>query len=357
MLPAAAPGSHLAPLSPSSTPPPVPPAGAWQRAMAAALTDPAELLEAVGLPLPAPADLARLREAAARFGLRVPRGFVARMRRGDPDDPLLRQVLPRPEELDEVAGYIADPVGDLAVRAAPGVLHKYEGRALLVATGACAVHCRYCFRREFPYGDEVAAAANWRGAVAAITADPSITEVILSGGDPLSLSDAKLAALTGQLAALPQLRRLRLHTRQPVVLPERVDAGLLQWLGGITLPKVMVLHANHANEWSAEVRAACRRLAGAGVLLLNQAVLLRGVNDTVEAQAALAEASIEAGVLPYYLHQLDPVRGAAHFAVPDAVAQALHAALVERLPGYVVPRLVREVPGAPAKVSIAFGGA
>lgn len=325
--------------------------------MAAALTDPAELLATLGLPLPPPGDLARLREAAARFGLRVPRGFVARMRPGDPDDPLLRQVLPRPEELDEVAGYVADPVGDLAVRAAPGVLHKYEGRALLVATGACAVHCRYCFRREFPYADDVAAAANWRGAVAAIAADPSITEVILSGGDPLSLSDAKLAALTDQLAGLPQLRRLRLHTRQPVVLPERVDAGLLQWLEGIALPKVMVLHANHANEWSEDVRAACRRLAGAGVLLLNQAVLLRGVNDTVEAQATLAEASVDAGVLPYYMHQLDPVRGAAHFAVPDPIAQALHAALVERLPGYVVPRLVREVPGAPAKVSIAFRGA
>lgn len=325
--------------------------------MAAALTDPAELLATLGLPLPAPAELARLREAAARFGLRVPRGFVARMRPGDPDDPLLRQVLPRAEELDEVPGYVSDPVGDLAVRAAPGVLHKYEGRALLVATGACAVHCRYCFRREFPYGEEVAAAGHWRDAIAAIAADPDITEVILSGGDPLSLSDAKLAALTGQLAGLPQLRRLRLHTRQPVVLPERVDAGLLQWLDGIALPKVMVLHANHANEWSDEVRAACRRLAGAGVLLLNQAVLLRGVNDTVEAQATLAEASVDAGVLPYYLHQLDPVRGAAHFAVPDDVAQALHAALVERLPGYVVPRLVREVPGAPAKVSIAFRGA
>lgn len=324
----------------------------WQVELANALTDPAELLAALALPAPDPAALAHLRAAARKFALRVPRAYVALMRPGDPDDPLLRQVLPQAGELVEVPGFVADPVGDLAVLGDAGVLHKYRGRRLLITTGACAVHCRYCFRREFPYAEANAAAGGWRPVLETLREDPEAEEVILSGGDPLALADGKLARLAAELATLPQLRRLRLHTRTPVVLPARIDAALLDWLGAFPRPVVMVLHANHAREFGPALGEACQRLRAAGVTLLNQAVLLRGVNDSISAQADLAEAGFAAGVLPYYLHQLDPVRGAAHFAVDDASAMALHAGLRERLPGYLVPRLVREVPGAAAKTPV-----
>jgi EF-P beta-lysylation protein EpmB len=244
-------------------------------------------------------------------------------------------------------------VGDAAARRGGGVIHKYQGRALLVATGSCAINCRYCFRRHYPYAEDTAAAAGWRDAVALIAGDPSIHEVILSGGDPLSLADHKLAELTDALRAVPHLRRLRVHTRLPIVLPERVDAGLLAWLGGLPWPVAVVVHANHANEFDAAVDAAMAALRGAGATLLNQAVLLRGVNDSVEALAALCERGFEAGVLPYYLHQLDRVAGAAHFEVSDEDALALHAALAARLPGYLLPRLVREVAGQPGKTPLA----
>lgn len=322
----------------------------WQQALADAVTDPAELVALLGLD---PALVEPARRAAARFGLRVPRGFVARMRRGDPADPLLRQVLPLGVELEDRPGFVPDPVADLASESAPGLLQKYAGRALLVTTGACGVHCRYCFRREYPYADHGAGGGRWREAVAAIAADPSIHEVILSGGDPLSLGNDRLAALADALGRVPQLRRLRIHTRQPVVLPERVDAGLLDLLGRIPLPTVIVIHANHAAEIDAAVAGALSALAERGAMLLNQSVLLAGVNDSVEALAALSERLAEVGVLPYYLHLLDRVRGAAHFEVPEAAAIALVDGLRARLPGYLVPRLVREQPGAGSKTPVA----
>ncbi len=318
----------------------------WQQAWRESVRDPRELLRMLGLEHEAAAVPA---EAVAAFALRVPRGFVARMRHGDPADPLLRQVLPRVDELRQVPGFGLDAVGDAAARVARGVLHKYAGRALLVATGSCAVNCRYCFRRHFPYGDESAAAAGWAEAVDAIAADPGITEVILSGGDPLSLATHKLAGLTGRLRGVAHVRRLRIHSRLPVVLPERVDDELLEWLRGLPWPVAVVVHANHANEFDADVDAAMAALRGAGASLLNQAVLLAGVNDSVDALAALCERGYEAGVLPYYLHQLDRVAGTAHFEVGDDRARALHAALVARLPGYLVPRLVREVAGDASK--------
>ena len=287
--------------------------------------------------------------AAAQFPLRVPRGFVARMRPGDPADPLLRQVLPLDDEEHIAPGFTLDAVGDAAARAGTGVIRKYRGRALLVTTGSCAVHCRYCFRRHFPYADETAAAGGWREAVALIGRDASIEEVILSGGDPLSLATSKLSELTDALARVPHVRRLRLHTRLPVVLPERVDAELLAWLRSLPWPVACVLHANHPNEFDAHVDAALARLRDAGVVLLNQAVLLRGVNDSVDALAALSMRAWDAGVLPYYLHQLDRVAGAAHFEVGDDEARALHARLSARLSGYLVPRLVREIPGDTGK--------
>ena len=318
----------------------------WQRQWREAITDPAELLAALGLdPLPVPA-------AAAAFPLRVPRAFLARMRPGDPRDPLLRQVLPLAEEDHAVEGFGLDAVGDLASRAAPGVLHKYDGRALLVATGSCAVHCRYCFRRHFPYADEGASADRWRGALAWLAGQTDVSEVLLSGGDPWSLSDARLRELTDGLRALPQVRRLRVHTRLPVVLPDRVDAGLLAWVRGLHLPLAVVVHANHPRELDAATARAFADLRAAGATVLNQAVLLRGVNDDVDALADLSEALFAQGVLPYYLHQLDRVAGAAHFAVDDAAARRMHEALRRRLPGYLLPRLVREVAGAPYKVPL-----
>lgn len=316
----------------------------WRRALAEAITDPVQLCSELDLD---PALVCTT--AALGFGLRVPRGFVARMRRGDPHDPLLLQVLPQGAESAPAPGFTLDPVGDLTSRAAPGVLHKYHGRALLVATGACAVHCRYCFRRHFPYADDSALHGGWSAALAHVQADASIAEVILSGGDPLSLSDRRLAQLTDALHRIPHVRRLRIHTRYPVVLPERIDAGLLAWLERTDLQTVVVIHANHAQEIDATVAAACARLAGAGAALLNQSVLLAGVNDSVEALAQLSEALFAMKVLPYYLHVLDRVQGAAHFEVDEARALALHGELAARLPGYLVPRLVREIPGEPAK--------
>ena len=323
-----------------------PPAAGWQAQWRQAIRAPAELLAALGLEA---ADLGICTDALAQFPLRVPLGFLARMRHGDPADPLLRQVLPVDAEMRLAAGFSFDAVGDGLARKAAGVIHKYQGRALLVVTGSCAIHCRYCFRRHFDYAGENAAQGGWREAVAAIAADPSIEEVILSGGDPLSLSTAKLAELTAALAAIAHVRRLRIHSRLPIVLPERVDAELLHWLAALPWPLAFVVHANHANEFDASVDAALARLRGAGAHLLNQAVLLRGVNDDVETLAALSERGFDAGVLPYYLHQLDRVQGAAHFEVDDARALALRDELRARLPGYLVPRLVREVAGDSGK--------
>jgi EF-P beta-lysylation protein EpmB len=326
----------------------------WQQDMAAAITDPGVLLAELGIDpsLLDPDGLEGLRRAARDFPLRVPRALVGRMRRGDPDDPLLRQVLARGPEQDAVAGYVTDPLDEAAARRAPGLLQKYQGRALLVTTGACAVHCRYCFRREYDYGADRDGAERWEAALAAIAADPTLSELILSGGDPLSLSNARLGSLLRRAADIPALRRLRIHTRNPIVLPSRIDAGLLQILKASRLPVVLVVHANHAAEIDDSVRAALRALRDTGATLLNQSVLLAGVNDTQDALAELSAALFDAGVLPYYLHELDRVRGTAHFSVPTAQAQQLLQALAARLPGYLVPRLVREEPGRPGKTPI-----
>jgi EF-P beta-lysylation protein EpmB len=322
--------------------------GDWRRAYRDAVTDPLELLAMLDL-----GDLAARLPADCRdFPMRVPRGFVARMRRGDPDDPLLRQVLPLDEEYRPMPGFGTDAVGDLSSRGARGLLHKYEGRALLVATGSCAIHCRYCFRRHFPYGDEIAAADGWRDALAYLDARPDVSEVILSGGDPLSLATSKLSELTLALHRRPAVRRLRLHTRLPIVLPERVDAELVDWVAALPWPVVVVVHANHGQELSGEVGSALGRLRRAGARLFNQSVLLRDVNDDVAALAELSERLFECGVQPYYLHQLDRVAGAAHFEVDDARARTLHDGLRGRLPGYLVPQLVRETAGAASKLPL-----
>lgn len=318
----------------------------WQQLWRDAVRDPHELLALLGLERLAPRLSAT---AATQFALRVPRGFVARMRHGDPDDPLLRQVLPLDEEMQVVPGFGLDAVGDGAATTATGVLQKYRGRALLVATGSCAINCRYCFRRHFPYAEQTAARDGWRQAVAQIAADPSIEEVLLSGGDPLSLATSKLVELTDALRLLPHIKRLRIHSRLPIVLPERVDDALQQWLASLPWPVAFVVHANHANEFDAQVDTAIASLRASGAQVLNQSVLLRGVNDNIDALAALSERSFAAGVLPYYLHQLDRVAGVAHFEVDDERARALHLELARRLSGYLVPRLVREIPGDSGK--------
>jgi EF-P beta-lysylation protein EpmB len=321
----------------------------WRRQLAEAVRDVGELWRLLALPsglLPA------AQRAAEGFPLLVPRGVLALMRPGDPCDPLLRQVLPLGDELATPPGFTADPLQEGGCGAAPGLLSKYRGRALLVTTGACAVHCRYCFRRHFPYDGLPRGARWWQPALDALHADPECHELILSGGDPLTLPDAQLTALIADAATVPHLARLRVHTRLPVVLPDRVDDGLLAALTGTRLPCTVVVHANHARELSPEVAAASARLRSAGCLLLNQSVLLAGVNDDVDVLAALSERLAVLGILPYYLHQLDRVAGAAHFAVDDARALALHRELHARLSGWLVPRLVRELPGMPGKMAL-----
>jgi EF-P beta-lysylation protein EpmB len=271
------------------------------------------------------------------------------MRKGDPDDPLLRQVLPDAAEIRAAQGFVPDPVGDLEAQEGRGLLHKYQGRVLMIASGACAVHCRYCFRREFPYSETTASRAQWQSALAYLRGHREVREVVLSGGDPLTLTDQRLAELNGHLEQIPHLLRIRVHSRLPVVLPERIDSELLAWLGNTRLQRVMVIHANHPRELSRAVRGALIELRKVGVTVLNQSVLLKGVNDTADTLAQLSETLYDAGTLPYYLHMLDKVRGAAHFEVRHDRALEIYRQLQSRLPGYLLPRLVREQAGATAK--------
>lgn len=323
----------------------------WQHELRQAFGRPLDLLTYLELD---PGTAGLRFETLRDFPLRVPRGFAARMRKGDAHDPLFLQVWPSARESDITPGYVVDAVGDLGKIREAGLIHKYHGRVLLVATGACAVHCRYCFRRHFPYSEQLAARDHWSAALAEIAADDSIEEVILSGGDPLSLSDDKLAELVAALDDIAHLKRLRIHTRQPIVLPERIDERLLAWLDRTRLQTVFVLHANHPAELDESVRKALLPLRQRGIVLLNQSVLLRGVNDDADILSALSQRLFECGILPYYLHLLDRVQGAAHFDVPENDAQQLMRMLSSRLSGYLVPKLVREITGAPAKTWIAW---
>lgn len=324
----------------------------WRDDYRAAALSSADLLARVGL------DAAALPYAIAEtpFPVRVPPHFLALIRRGDPLDPLLLQVLARAEELAPIPGTSTDPLGEsgfgLSADITPGILRKYGSRALLLAAGSCAIHCRYCFRRHTDYGAAMLPAGALDAALAAIAADPGITEIILSGGDPLTLSDARLATLLTALAALPQLTSIRIHSRTLTAVPARVTPALVALLAGLGTPVVIVLHTNHAQELDPVVAAALARLRGAGVHLLNQSVLLRGINDTPATAAEHARRLFACGVLPYYTHLLDRVAGAAHFDVPLSEALALEAALRAALPGYLVPRFVREVPGDVSKTPI-----
>ncbi len=309
----------------------------WQRELRQSIHNPMQLLELLGLSDSALAHSVALKQ---RFSLRVPRGYVARMRQCDPDDPLLRQVLPLVEENKQSQGFNIDPVGDVAAEKAHGLLQKYQKRVLLVATGACAIHCRYCFRQHYNYSKLTPLAM-----LDTIRADSSITEAILSGGDPLILTDKHLAKLVHNLASISHVQRLRLHTRLPIVLPERVNDELLSWLTGTRLQPIVVVHANHPNEIDNKVYNALQRLVNAGITVLNQSVLLRGINDNAVTLIALSEVLFDSRVLPYYLHMLDRVQGAGHFEVPTEIAIQLLEQLRVALPGYLVPKLVREEAG------------
>ncbi len=318
----------------------------WQHSLANAFSDVDAFIEFLHLDK---AILPAARAAASHFGLKVPREFAALMRKGDPADPLLRQVLPIGAENLPVPGFGPDPVGDLEKSIIPGVLHKYRGRLLLIAHGSCAVNCRYCFRRHYPYQDATAYRQRWQKALNHIHQETEIDEVILSGGDPLVLSDARLAELVSRLEEIPHLKRLRIHTRLPVVIPARLTVELSGLLSGGRLQPVLVLHINHPREISPQLSSGLIRLRRAGVTLLNQSVLLKGVNDSVTTLTALSRALFEAGILPYYLHLLDRVAGAAHFEVELTHTRQLQEALRTCLPGYLVPRMVRETAGASAK--------
>ena len=313
----------------------------WQQAVKTAIRDPVELCRL--LELPAGNEQTAL-SAARTFSLFAPRPFVANMRLGDVDDPLLRQVLPLAEEEVDLPGFGIDPVGDGAATLEAGLLKKYHGRALLITTGACAVHCRYCFRRHFPYDNTPHSPQDWEPALKQIFDDRSIEEVLLSGGDPLMLVDDTLAELVRRLADIPHLRRLRIHTRLPIMIPQRVTPSL-----------ILVVHANHPAELSTEVAAALAKLVDAGIVVLNQSVLLRGVNDSLETLLQLSKCLVDLRVMPYYLHQLDRVSGTAHFEVPQSKGLEIIEQLRHRLPGYAVPQYVREVPGTLFKTPLYFG--
>lgn len=318
----------------------------WQTEIKAAIRDPRTLCERLGLP----ADLVSGAEAGAgQFPVFVPPAYLARIKFGDPQDPLLRQVLPLADEGVAAAGFVADPVGDSSAEQAPGLLHKYQGRVLLITTGVCAVHCRYCFRRHYPYETAPRSDAAWDAAIKAIASDQTIHEVILSGGDPLMLVDERLSALITRIEAIDHVKRLRIHTRLPIMIPSRITKSLLEWFAQSRLQTIVVLHVNHAQELDGETASVAEKLRASSAILLNQAILLRGVNDSVDAQCDLSEKLIEQGITSYYLHQLDRVVGAAHFEVSENRGREIVAEMRKRLPGYLVPRYVKEEAGESSK--------
>jgi len=322
----------------------------WQQELANVIRTPQALLDALELPKTL---LNGAQAGADTFPIRVPWSFVERMKQGDPDDPLLKQVLPLSDETDPPPpGYVLDPLGEVEANAAPGIVHKYTSRVLLITNGACAVHCRYCFRRHFPYDDNNLSVKQWQESLDYVAERPEINEVILSGGDPLSSPDSRLFKLFEMIEAIPHVTRLRIHTRLPVVIPSRVTDELVQRLTNSRLKVVMVIHANHANELDAHVATATHKLHHAGIHVLNQSVLMKGINDSVEALTELSERLFSIHVMPYYLHFLDPVVGTHHFHVELEKAQKLHHDLHLSLPGFLVPKLIQELAGQGSKTPI-----
>lgn len=325
----------------------------WQEILSRSITTPSQLLSRLGLSVDdwkAGADAGH-----ALFPIRVPEPYLDRIEYGNPHDPLLRQVLPIDSEAQAAPGFVSDPLQEDAAIAAPGLIRKYKSRALLMVTGQCAINCRYCFRRHFPYQEHRLGREDREKVVDTLMASPEINEIILSGGDPLAANDRLLAQWASLLDSVPHLRRLRIHSRLPVVIPGRVCSELTDWLSASRLQKVLVVHINHAAEIDSATRTAMARLAKAGVTLLNQSVILRGVNDNTTALCNLSEALFDAGIMPYYLHAFDPVTGAHHFDVSDQRATELVREMQGQLPGFLVPKLVRELPGQASKTTLDLG--
>ncbi len=319
----------------------------WQDILKSCFTKPDDLLNYLNIRTEVPEAL---QQTMTNFPMRVPLPFAQRMRKGDLNDPLLLQVLPQIAELETIPGFTHDPLCESHATAKEGLLHKYHGRVLLVTTSSCAIHCRYCFRRHFPYDSHRLNKQHWLETFDYIAQDGTISEVILSGGDPLNCANHQLEWISHQLEKIPHIKRLRIHTRLPIAIPQRVDSGLLSWLANCRLKVVMVLHCNHPNEIDEAVRVALSKLSDIKIPLLNQSVLLAKVNDRVDILAELSEQLFDCGVQPYYLHLLDKVTGSAHFDLENHKVEQLYRELFEILPGYLVPKLVREVAGAPAKV-------
>lgn len=322
----------------------------WQQLLSESITTPHALLRR--LDLDPETWLQGADQGHRLFPIRVPEPYLSRITRGDPYDPLLRQVLPLSTEADTHSGFVSDPLQESGSMPATGLIRKYESRALLMVTGQCAINCRYCFRRHFPYEDHRLSPEDRAQALKVLADDTRINEVIFSGGDPLVANDRLLSAWAGALAEIPHIRRLRIHTRLPVVIPQRVSDSLIEWLSGSRLQSVVVIHVNHPAELDADTQQALGRLKAAGVTLLNQSVILKGVNDDAHVLEELSERLFECGVLPYYLHAFDPVAGAHHFEVSDDRARELVRQLITTLPGFLVPRLVREVPGKAGKTPL-----
>jgi len=321
----------------------------WQEILASTINSSEELCRLLELDLEA---LPEGHPLLAGFPVRVPVPYLSRIEKSNPDDPLLLQVFPSIQEARHVPGFSDLPLQESQVNPASGILHKYHGRALLLLTSACAIHCRYCFRRHFPYAQTIPGRQAWMESLDYLKEDTSIREVVFSGGDPLTLPDRSLAWFLDALADIDHIQTVRIHTRLPIMIPQRVTRTLCEILAKPSMRTMLVLHANHARELDGDVDLACQKLRNAGVTLLNQSVLLRGINDSVTALESLSERLFSAGVLPYYLHMLDRVNGAAHFDVDDNTASTLVRSLQQRLPGYLVPKLVREIPGQHSKIPV-----
>ncbi|GAB03202.1 EF-P beta-lysylation protein EpmB [Acinetobacter venetianus] len=324
----------------------------WQSQLSDLITDPLELLNLLELSTDQLLSGAIL--ASEQFKLRVPRAFVGKMNIRDPLDPLLLQVLPHHLELEDYPEFVTDPLGEEAANQMAGVLHKYQSRFLLTLTGACAIHCRYCFRRHFPYQENLPKNDDWENIKQYIEQNPHINEVILSGGDPLTLNNRKIALWLERLASLPQIKILRIHSRVPIVIPNRIDDELISILKNSRLRIVVVVHSNHAAELDDFTCSKLLQLSLHHITVLNQAVLLKGVNDSAETLNELSLRLFDARVMPYYLHVLDKVKGAQHFDLDSSKIDQIYSDVLASLPGYLVPKLVREIAGEKNKTPL-FG--
>ncbi|MFD2231489.1 EF-P beta-lysylation protein EpmB [Alkalimarinus sediminis] len=319
----------------------------WKEILSNAITSPQLLSEHLNIPISSISE-----QANRDFKLFVPEPYLQRIEKENVNDPLLKQVLPTHQEALSPAGYSKDPLAEESYNALPGLIHKYKSRVLLVSGSTCAINCRYCFRRHFPYAENRQSKEQWSTSITYIQQHPELNEVILSGGDPLVSNDKQLQWLTNQLCNIPHIKRLRIHTRLPVVIPQRVDSALLDWLSALPLQKIMVLHINHPNEIDESVRQAVKRIKATDTLVLNQSVLLAEVNDNADTLSSLSEALFDMGALPYYLHRLDKIEGAAHFDLPHARIKEIYAEMLATLPGYLIPKLVAEIPHRASKTPL-----